>query len=1103
MRAVRRSRWGTGASGAAWTVRGLAILGLPVWVGCGVLSALSVVYGETPGSDQRATETSSDLPAVQGEAAVRYQRDVLPILSQHCFPCHGPDEAQRRGRLRLDQAKANATDDTDRLDRLPDVVTPGAPDASELVTRIRSAFEDEVMPPPEFEHALSPAQIDTLVRWVRQGAEVTEHWAYLPLRTSPDEARTGAALSAVIDARIAEKLAEHGLNPNPRADRRTLIRRVSLDLIGLPPSPEQVEAFVNDAEPDAYDRLVNALLASPRFGEHWATWWLDAARYADSSGYQQDRRRDMWPYRDWVIRALNEDIPFDRFTAEQLAGDLLPEPTHDQLVATAFHRNTLTNHEDGIDPEEFRVAAVQDRVNTTMSAWMGVTMSCAQCHSHKYDPITHREYYELYAFFNQTQDANRQDEAPTLRTPTDAQTKAWHERVSAERAAFEVLSNAVEAHAQALQSWNVDAEHPGRVSASMRSAVAAARVSAAGIESEGFRWQTDKPRFVPAPTGRGVVFDDTGFLAWEGDKTVGDFRIDQSFSVALWVRPDAAHGPSNLVTRASPDGEAGPLSRGWAFMLRRGKPLFQLTGGQAGNRITVETQDPLVISGAWTHLAVSYDGSGKASGVVLMVDGVTVPVKVLADRFDTDITNDAQLQVGRQDGVISAAFTGAMADVVVVDGALSAAEVKNHVDASVRRDFDKDVNVETDGLPLFARLALLHVDTDLHDAWVRWRVRRYELEDTERFLPDLPIMAELPAEARRATHRFVRGDFLRPAEAVTPGTPAVFPRFDSGLPRSRLGLAQWLTDADNPLTARVQVNRVWERLMGRGIVETVEDFGIRGELPTHPELLDELAAGFVADEWSFKALIRAVVLSDTYRRSAVIDEAAFQADPENTLYARMSRLRLPAEVLRDSALTVSGLLSDQTGGPPFAPVLPDGHPRLTAAPAAAATMAGVDSPYRRSVYAVRQRSVDVALFNAYDAADPNTCVLRRRRSNTPIQALTTLNDPEFVAAAHALAQRAWSGTETNIQPSVAKVFSLAIGRVPTAEELVILTELYRRSYQAYQEDPQSAEHAIQKRSDLEDETVSSNHALVSSAEHTALMVVANAVLSTDAFLTRP
>lgn len=712
-------------------------------------------------------------------AKVSFNEDIRPLLSNKCFHCHGPDEEERQAKLRLDTREGALQDHAGFA-----AVVPGNIEESELIYRILSDDEDEVMPPPGKGEPFTKAEVALLEQWIKEGAEYEVHWSYQkPVRPEVPEVTSGILqVRNPIDAFVLKRLHEEKLRPSPEADRPTLIRRVSLDLTGLPPTPAEVDAFLADDRPDAYERLVDDLLAKPAFGEHWARLWLDLARYADSAGYADDPGRTIWAYRDWVIRALNANMPFDQFTIEQIAGDLLPHPTQDQLIATAFHRNTKTNNEGGTSDEEFRNAAVVDRVNTTMATWMGTTAACAQCHTHKYDPITHEEYFSLFAIFNQSEDADRRNEAPVIKVMEKEQSEKE----------------------EALQARLVE-------------------------------------------------------LRKEAGSKERDEKIKELEKQIAAIKP----------------------------------------------------------------------------------------------------------------------------------------------------------------------------------------------------LTTVPVMRELPANKQRKTHIQLRGNYLSLGEEVSPGVPAIFGSLPEGMPPDRLALAKWLVSRDNPLTARVVANRFWENLFGVGLVLTSEEFGSQGERPSHPALLDWVAVEFMEQGWDMKKFLRLLVTSSVYRQHSHVSDELAERDPDNRLLARGPRVRLTAEMIRDQALAVAGLLSPKMFGPPVRPPQPNLGLKAAFGGGTDWNTSEGEDKFRRGLYTSWRRSSPYPSMATFGAPNREVCTVRRGRTNTPLQALVTLNDPVYVEAAQALARR-MAAHEGPLAEKLTLGFRLCLARSPKPDEAARLAMLYEKTRSRYAADEKLA-----------------------------------------------
>jgi hypothetical protein len=927
-----------------------------------------------------AVVCAGSLPAVAApEAAVDFGREVRPILSNACFKCHGPDEATRQSGLRLDTFEGA----TALLRSGTQAVVPGDPGASALLARVASHDASDVMPPPEAGKPLDAAAVETLRRWIAEGAEYRPHWAFVPPRrpdlpvvSNPAWPRNG------IDHFILATLDREGLAPAVEADRNTLIRRVHLDLTGLPPTPEEVAAFVADPSPVAYELLVERLLDSPRYGERWARVWLDLARYADTKGYEKDDRRTMWRYRDWVIDAFNRDLPFDQFTTEQLAGDLLPDAGREQLLATAFHRNTMTNDEGGTDDEEFRSAAVIDRANTTMSVWMGMTMGCAQCHTHKYDPITHREYFQFYAFFNQTEDADTYPvESPVEPFPTAEQARALRVLDDAIARADARLASSVE---QALRA-NPDWEQELRAEVESYPAYGPWRV-APFFEAADYDTAFDRaypPELSP-----------DGHPAWE-------------------ERPDFTDGAVHSLT----EGRVGATYLRRAIHAPRGRHVEFLFGSNDGLRVWLNGRE------IHTHR----DGRAAA----LDQDRVKARLRKGENLLLVKVVNAGAghaFAFRADDQRLPEAVSAALA---------AAPEARTPEQQAI----------------LHARFA--EVSGDLAPLRDAAQALRAEKEALEKQVPLIPVLRELPADQRRETRVFEGGSFLNPGEPVAPGVPAIFPPLPADAPPDRLGLARWLVSRENPLTARVTVNRHWGELFGRAIVGTVEDFGTQGDWPTHPELLDWLAVEFMDQAWSLKALCRLIVTSSTYRQSSAISPDLLERDPYNAWYARGPRHRLDAETIRDQALAVAGLLSDKSHGPSVMPPQPEGVWRLVYNADRWEVSAGEDR-HRRGLYTFWRRSSPYPSMVTFDAPLRDVCAAQRPRTNTPLQAFVTLNDPVYVEAAQALGRRMLREGGDSPVTRARYGFAAAVARDPSPEELVALTGLYQSELEHYRADSAAA-----------------------------------------------
>ena len=1009
-----------------------------------------------------------------GAEQIDFSRDVRPILSNSCFKCHGPDSGARKAGLRLDTAAGlnGAGDSGERA------VTPGDRGASEFWRRITATDPDDHMPPPDSGKVLTPEQVETLGRWIDAGAPWKNHWSFEPVLRHPlPEVSDPAWCRSEIDRFVLARLDSEGLHHSPEADRATLIRRVSLDLTGLPPTPEEVDAFLADGAPDAYERVVDRLLSSDRYGERWARVWLDLARYADTKGYEKDAGRTMWPYRDWVIRAFNADMPFDQFTIDQIAGDLLPGPTEDDLLATAFHRNTMTNDEGGTDNEEFRVAAVKDRVGTTMSVWTGLTMNCAECHTHKYDPLTQTEYYQMFAFFNQSRDADREDDAPTHAFGSVEQTRRLGE-IRAERAGLaerieDVVDEAiaehrgeqdaalapVAEHAQAADVYWIDDDTP-----------AGAQVV---DEGRGLRW-TPRDEHPAASGWRSLVASSPGFSQQYVLGAPIPLSVHEGDGVVAHVWLEEADAPREIMIQIH------TVRAGWAHRAYWGENLLAFGADGTGERLPI---GGLPARGQWVRLETPAASLGLAPGDE--IDGWALSQHGGTVRWDaaglsTRQPPDEAWRVSLDEWTrLMRSREGRELPEAVRDAVLAESPTPAQVEI-VRRHYLRHFHGPTREQirPLEEAIAGLG---------------REESEISRR-MASVPVMSDLPPDQRRTTHRLEKGSFLSPAEEVAAGVPEALHPFPPDAPRDRLGLARWLVAKDNPLTARVVANRFWEQCFGRGLVETLEDFGAQGAAPTHPELLDWLALELMERDWSMKQLCRTIVTSATYRQNSDATPELLEADLFNRLMARGPRFRLEAEMVRDQALAVSGLLSPKLYGPPVYPPQPEGIWQVVYSGESWMSSSGEDA-HRRGLYTYWRRTSPYPSMTTFDAPSREVCTPRRVRTNTPLQALVTLNDPVFVEAAQALARRMIAEGGPIASDRVRRGFRLCLGREARREEVGVILDLVADQYERFR--GRGADALAMATDPLGPLPEGAD-----AAEAAAWTVAANVMLNMDEFLTR-
>ena len=1031
------------------------------------------------------------------QPSVDFNRDISPILSDTCFACHGPDDRQRKAGLRFDTkqgafAKAG-------------VISPGDSSNSRLIKRITATQPEMRMPPPGSDRSLTANQIELLRRWIDEGAKWETHWAYLPpKRVEPPRVANTAWLRNPIDNFILERLEREGLNPSPQADMATLLRRVSLDLTGLPPTPAEIDSFLKDTAPDAYEKQVDRLLSSSHYGERMAMQWLDLARYADTHGYHIDSHRDMWRWRDWVISAFNRNLPFDQFTIEQLAGDLLPNATVEQQIASGFNRNHMINFEGGAIPEEYQVEYVVDRVETTSNVWMATTLGCARCHSHKYDPITQKEFYQFFAFFNTISeeglDGRTGNAKPFLALPTSEQ-----------KTKSDQLSSAIKGKETALDGKEVVASQEqwekGFVDKSAKSLVSGITAhyeldgslsDVSGRYQQG-RTLSGDPTFGAGQVGKSISFDGYSHISFG---RVGNFAEKDQFTIAFWMR---GNGNTPIAVLQKIDNPS--TRRGYEFLLddhelvgiqkRAAHLTIRLTSNWPDNSIQIKTTERLTL-GDWYHITLTYDGSGKAAGLHLYLNGKLAKTHVAQDSLSGTIVNDAELQIGNKN--LGGPFRGNIDDLRLYKRSLDNSETEELAirypiqtilaGVSGKRSKEDDARVRDYFLTYEAPAAFREAYADLKDL-------RRQKESLEKTIPTVMIMSEL--EKPRETFVLGRGDYRNQTEKVSPGVPAVLSSYPQNAPINRLGLAKWLVSPDHPLTARVTVNRYWQMYFGTGIVKTSENFGMQGEPPFHPELLDWLATEFIRNGWDVKSMQRLIVTSAAYQQSSLVSPDLLAKDPENRLLARGPRMRLSAETVRDNALAISGLLNTDIGGPGVFPYQPKGlWDELAFGDGFSAqsfTQSTGRDLYRRSMYTFWKRTVPPPQLVTFDAPDREKCTARRAVTNTPLQALVLMNDPTYIEAARHLAQRTMTEGGRDVQSRINFAFRLATSRLPNAKERQVLQVLFDQQLSRYRGDKKAV-------SDLLAVGESKCDARLNPSELAAWTILASAILNLDETITR-
>ena len=1042
---------------------------------------------------------------------IEFNRDIRPIFSERCFSCHGPDQSTRKTPFRLDTQEGILSP----LSSGAFAVVPGDPSASLLWQRIVAEDEAVRMPPASLGHKrLADEQIDRIRRWIEQGAQWQGHWSFIAPRRVADPGHPNP-----IDYFILSRLEREGLKPSPEADPAILIRRLALDLTGLPPSPLEIDAFLNDSSPRAYENVVDRLLQSPRYGERMAGLWLDVARYADTNGYLSDGERNMWRWRDWVIAAFNRNLPFDRFTIEQIAGDMLPNATRDQIIATAFNRNHRSNAEGGIIDEEFRVEYVVDRLETTSTVWLGLTVGCARCHDHKFDPISQKEYYQLFAYFNNVPEKgfvyNFANEEPLIKAPTPEQ-QATLKQLGRELAAAEqkyaALQDKVRRMQPAWEAWVGGSEmsdwsvpeglllhFPLDGDLEERAGIYEAAPpqpyggesdpeEAGGLEMKQpvvVGMQGDTLPFVPGSIDQAASFDGRGFV--EAGKVVPFDYLDP-FSMGAWIYPTA---PEGAIISSVKDESHGS---GHGLYLRGGRLRVHLTKRWEDLGLRMETEQPLELN-RWQHVLMTYDGKRKSEGLKLYVNGESPKLRVLFDKMNWPMGSPAPFRIGAGEGPEDR-FQGYIDEVRVYRRRLSPEEAAV---LALRQTVP-----EIAALPLDARspaqsnkLRFCFLDqyspAAIQDARHNLAKLRRKLQEYSESIPSVMVMKE--RETPRQTFVLNRGAYDAPGARVSPGVPEVFPPLARDYPNNRLGLARWLVDPSNPLTARVTVNRFWQMLFGVGLVKTGEDFGTQGEQPLHLDLLDWLALEFVEGGWDVKAILKTIVMSDTYRQSSRARPELLNRDPENRLLARGPRFRLPAAVIRDQALAASGLLVEKIGGPPVKPYQPPGLWRELNSYGDAYQPDEGDNLHRRSLYTYWKRTIPPPAMTTFDAADRDTCAVRSPRTNTPLQALNLMNDKTYVESSRHLAQRMVKAGGSTVENRIAYGFRLVTARLPEPEESRVLLGLFAQFKSGNEEDPKAARRFL-------DHTGSSGDPLSDPVELASYAGVASLILNLDETVTK-
>ena len=1040
----------------------------------GILSAHLPVFGE-----EKLPET------------VQFNRDIRPLLSNNCFLCHGPDQGRRKGKLRLDV----------EADAKKDVIVPGNVADSELWARITSTDPDEMMPPAKSKKTLTLHQKSLLKRWIEQGAKYEGHWAFIsPKPPTPTKGKLKWGHSP-IDHFVLKQLEANGLKPSAEASRELLIRRATFDLTGLPPTLAEVDTFVNDKSPNAYEKVVDRLLASKSYAERMTLQWMDVARYGDSSVHHADGPRTMWPWRDWVINAYHTNKSFKEFATEQLAGDLMPNATVDQKIATGFNRNHGTTDEGGLIVEEYRVEYVVDRVKTTGNVFLGLSIECAQCHSHKYDPISHKEYYEFFAFFNNNADSGKQTRGGNAPPMVDVISKESQAKRQAAEAKLKASNEKIAAHRKGVQGafekWigeaakNVDAQpnEPAGLLAHFPLDEFKDRKGADFVnEKNEVKWEGGG-RTVAGQSGQAFRVEGNGFI---NVKDVQPPEWNQPFSFGCWVKPDAGNANGALFSKMN----EGNAFRGFDLWLQQGSVGTHLISKWQDNAIKVVSKAK-VPAKKWTHVFVTYDGKGKAAGTKIYINGKVQEHNIEADGLNGTIQTPKEFRIGRR-------FNSAQANNIEIDD----------VRLYGRELIVADINTVSGSNPIAPLLAIAsdkrtpkqtetlfnhylnNIDQPHQKLVAEKRAAEAEIAAANKSKVNTMIMGDLGN--MRKTFVLERGHYEHPLkeEEIKPGVPAFLPPMPEGAPANRLGLAEWLTRPDHPLTARVAVNRYWSLLFGQGIVKSVSDFGTQGAWPTHPALLDWLATDFVNNDWNIKRTFKQIVMSATYRQSSKLDRELYNRDPENKLIARGPRFRLQGEFVRDNALAVSGLLVDQAGGPGVKPYQPPGlWNEVSLGGNVRFRQDTGENLYRKSMYTYWKRSAPAPSMTIFDAPTREKCMVERPRTNTPLQALVTLNDPQFTEAARNLAQRMIKEGGQTAQDRVTYGYRLVAARKPKPIVANILVAAYNEELENFKKNTEAADKLLNVGESKRDETINN-------AEHAAWTIVASMLLNLDEVITR-
>ncbi len=991
---------------------------------------------------------------------VDFDSQIRPLLSDRCYTCHGPDEATLEADLRLDLGiglHERAAASSGRL-----ILSPGEPSASELFLRV-IATDGEQMPPPESGLQLSADEIALIKRWIEEGATWDRHWSFEPIPADvplPDVADTNAWIQNPIDSFILHAMQQQGLQPTIAASDHQLLRRMYLDLIGVPPTMDEVAKWSNVPKPERWSNVVDHLLARPEYGQRMASDWLDVARYSDTYGYQVDRERFVWPWRDWVVRAFNYNMPFDRFGTLQLAGDLQPNASFNEILPTTFGRLHPQEVEGGSVEEEFRMKYISDRTETYGMAFLGLTFECSRCHNHKYDPISQTDYYRLTAFFDNIDEAGLYSYfTDSVPTPTavlpnedlDSKTAELREQIVAQEKGLREQLQEIQQSRPWLQREDSSADaSPTSPPQAVEPTVLDGQIAHLTYGPEAKLPETSENRLVPFQPAASIV--DRQAVELSGDEAikldVGNFRRWQPFSFSLWMWVPKPMARAVVLHRSQAWTDAG--SRGYELLIENERLKFSLIHFWPGNAISIRAISPAPIE-QWMHVTVTYDGSSRADGLAIFMDGKRIETETVRDKLTKQITGGGGDHISLGERFRDQGFTGGrVAEVRVFSRQLSALTIRSLAEPNfVPEQLAEKRNAAwaTDSVVSMDEIAedwALHFSADYQPELKKLEQSREQLGNLQDQRQEIMVMQELPT--RKPSFFRERGNYDAPTVEVSPGVPdSIFP-LPADFPNNRAGLARWTFDRRNPLTARVAVNRWWQMLFGEGLVRTPEDFGNQGQRPTHSALLDYLADQLIDSGWDVKRTLRLMLLSATYQQSVVADVQTLEADPENRWWTRASSHRWPAETLRDQALAVAGLLDGKMDGAPvkpydlaeaFAPLPTDGGPLV----------------YRRSLYTYWKRMSPSPVMIALDAVKRDVCQVKRERTTTPAQSLVFLNSPQFVEASRALAARCWQNQPTDVQQALTIMVQEMLSRDPSPRELETLTQLYQEQRQRFEQSP--------------------------------------------------